>query len=416
MNRKFIPQRKNANKHTQRGLRLLERSLQRDGWIDAQTAAADGEIISGSARLEVAAEKFADVEPIIVESDGTRPVIVVRKDIPNADDPRARRLSVAANQIAHVDYDPDGDLLMQWAEEDKQLREMFDDLEWSEFVDGDPETRDAEPQIDRAEELREKWGVETGQLWQIGEHRLICGDCTDAAVVERVMGGDKIDCVLTSPPYNQGNTKGDLFSHGKRVENLYPHSEDNMSEDDYMAFIFSALDRCAENVNDIHSVVWNVSYNANSRNTYGKIIFSDKNPFSVFETIAWNKGGSINIPQVGIYSRQCEFVFIMARGEKYLTSQLYGNSRWNYWETKRQNQTKEHHAAFPLEFAERGIKEFSVENNIIYEPFAGTGTTMVACQNLGRKCRAVEISPAYCAVILERMATAFPNLSIARLE
>jgi DNA modification methylase len=189
-----------------------------------------------------------------------------------------------------------------------------------------------------------------------------------------------------------------------------------MSEDDYMAFIFSVLDRCAENVNDVHSVVWNVAYNANSRNTYGKIVFSDRNPFSVFETIAWNKGGSINLPQVGIYSRRCEFVFVMARGEKYLTSQLYGNPRWNYWETKKQNQTREHHAAFPLEFAERGIKEFSVDNNIIYEPFAGTGTTIIAAQNLGRRCYAMEISAEYGAVILERFHSAFPSEEIRLLE
>lgn len=129
-NKKFIPQRRNANRHTQRGLRLLEQSLQSDGWIDAQTAAADGEIISGSARLEIAAEKFADVEPIIVESDGTRPVIVVRTDIPNTDDPRARRLSVAANKIASVDYDPDGELLKEWGSEDEKIQEMFSDGEW----------------------------------------------------------------------------------------------------------------------------------------------------------------------------------------------------------------------------------------------------------------------------------------------
>jgi hypothetical protein len=130
---KFIPQRKNANKHTMHGLRLLEKSVQQDGFIDAQTAAADGEIISGSARLELSADKFADVEPIIVESDGKRPVIVVRTDIPNADDPRAKRLSIAANQIAHTDLDFDGELLKEWGNEDKAIKAMFSDQEWMEI-------------------------------------------------------------------------------------------------------------------------------------------------------------------------------------------------------------------------------------------------------------------------------------------
>jgi DNA modification methylase len=65
---------------------------------------------------------------------------------------------------------------------------------------------DAEAQIDKAEELRVKWGVETGQLWQLGEHRLICGDCTDKAVVERVMGENSISLVVTSPPYDNGES------------------------------------------------------------------------------------------------------------------------------------------------------------------------------------------------------------------
>lgn len=278
------------------------------------------------------------------------------------------------------------------------------------------ESMDAEPQIDRAEELREKWGVELGQMWQLGEHRIICGDCTDAAVVARVMGGEKADMVFTSPPYNQGNSKGDLFSHGKRVENLYKHSEDNMSDEDYKEFIFSVLDIISNFISDVHSVVWNVAYNAKSRNLYGKIIFSKKNPFSVLETIVWDKGGSVNLPNVGIYSRRCEFVFVMSLGEKYLTSQTYGNPRWNYWKTKKINQLDGHKATFSLEFAERGISELSVLDSVIFEPFCGSGTCIIAAENLGRRCRAVEISPAYVAVTLERMAEAFPALLIQRVD
>jgi hypothetical protein len=133
MTKQFRPQQRNANKHSLHGLRLLEKSVQQDGFIDAQTAAADGEIISGSARLELSAEKFADVEPIVVQSDGSRPVIVIRTDIPNLDDPRAKRLSVAANQIAKTDYDPDGELLAEWGKEDDDIRKMFSDAEWREI-------------------------------------------------------------------------------------------------------------------------------------------------------------------------------------------------------------------------------------------------------------------------------------------
>jgi len=70
-----------------------------------------------------------------------------------------------------------------------------------ELLEAEKETQDAEPQTDRAAELLEKWQVKSGDLWQIGEHRLICGDCTDAAVVARVMGGEKADMTFIDPPY-----------------------------------------------------------------------------------------------------------------------------------------------------------------------------------------------------------------------
>jgi hypothetical protein len=130
----FRPQQKNANKHTQAGQGMLETSVQRDGWIDAQTAAADGEMISGSQRLTLAGEKFADVEPIIVESDGTRPVIVKRTDIPNTSDPRARRLSVAANQITAKDWNPDAAILAEWGRVDESVRQLFDPAEWDALL------------------------------------------------------------------------------------------------------------------------------------------------------------------------------------------------------------------------------------------------------------------------------------------
>lgn len=103
----FKPQRKNSNKHTPRGLAALEQSIQADGWIGAITVAADGETFDGSARIEVgAATGFEDA--VVVESDGSKPVIVKRTDIPTADDPRARRLGHAANRVAqlNLDFDP----------------------------------------------------------------------------------------------------------------------------------------------------------------------------------------------------------------------------------------------------------------------------------------------------------------------
>lgn len=108
----FKPARVNANQHTARGLGALTASVQTYGWIDAMTTAADGEMISGSARLETAAQVFGtDAEPIVVHSDGTRPIIHVRDDIPNAADKRAIRLALDANRIHELDWLPDVEVL-----------------------------------------------------------------------------------------------------------------------------------------------------------------------------------------------------------------------------------------------------------------------------------------------------------------
>jgi hypothetical protein len=103
----IIPQQVNANQHTPRGMRLLEQSIEQHGWIGAITAAADGEVFDGSARREKLATAGL-AEPIFVETDGSRPVVLIRTDIPNADDPRAKQLALEANRIAELNlsYDP----------------------------------------------------------------------------------------------------------------------------------------------------------------------------------------------------------------------------------------------------------------------------------------------------------------------
>jgi len=121
----FRPQVKNANKHTPRGLGQLSNIIGTDGWVSAITVCNDGETIDGSARLETAYEIFGDeVEPIIVRSRGDRPIIHIREDIESADDPRAIKLSVAANRIAQIDLDWDVEVLAEIVEE-VDLSSMF---------------------------------------------------------------------------------------------------------------------------------------------------------------------------------------------------------------------------------------------------------------------------------------------------
>jgi hypothetical protein len=109
---KFRPATHNANRHTQRGLKALQDSMRSVGYTEPMVAAADGEMLSGTARLESVADVFGvEVEPIIVTSDGTRPIIHVRSDIPNAQTPAAQRIAIASNRVAELDLSWDVEVL-----------------------------------------------------------------------------------------------------------------------------------------------------------------------------------------------------------------------------------------------------------------------------------------------------------------
>ena len=378
----FKPQRKNANKHTQRGIGMLEKSIQTDGFIDAQTVAADGEMISGSARLELAADKFAEVDPIIVHSDGSRPVIVIRDDIPSADDPRARRLSVAANQIGAADWNPDGELLTEWAGEDEAIKRMFADSEWEEATgNAKGEPQDAEPQVDRAAELNEKWQVKTGDLFRVGDHRLLCGDSTKREDVERVMGGEKADLCLTDPPYATGGKSEDYDIAESQLVELIAK---------FLPIVLDFSDR---------------------------VLLTPGNKFQFLYpkpewVLAW-------FVQVGVGANPWGFTFwnaIFAYGkDPYLLRGL--GSRPDAFVKTEASEKTDHSTSKPVGVWSWILERGSVDiGETVFDPFAGSGTTLVACQNLQRKCRAIEISPNYCAVILERMVTAFPGVEIERIE
>ncbi len=137
----YRPATRNANRHTQRGLAALERSIREDGYVAPITVAADGEAIDGSARLETVADILPG-EPLVVHHDGKRPVIMVRDDIENAHTPRAQRLALASNRVGQIDLEWDVELLAQMPAETLEglwTAEELSDLgqQWAAKVDGD---------------------------------------------------------------------------------------------------------------------------------------------------------------------------------------------------------------------------------------------------------------------------------------
>lgn len=282
----------------------------------------------------------------------------------------------------------DADLLTSWGADNETLKGWNNDTNnLKEFIAAnEPEIEEApEAQVDRAEELREKWQTETGQLWVIpskhgGEHRLICGDCTDAAVVERVMGGEKAVMMFTDPPYNieMKATSKDRCIQG--IEN------DNMQDDDFELFVISFLEVSKEYV------------------TEDVYVCCDWRNYAAFKKCMENVGWKIKTVIVWDKQTRAQNLNRWAFAHEFiLYSGYFGTPTLdtNVWRFNREY-SDVHLTPKPVEMIEKAIK--TCESEAVYDPFLGSGTTVIACEQLGRQCRAIEISPAYVAVALERMA------------
>jgi DNA modification methylase len=254
-----------------------------------------------------------------------------------------------------------------------------------DWLKTDAEPKDAEAQIDRAEELNKTWGVKMGDLWQIGEHRLLCGDSTKKEDVERVMGGEKADMVFTDPPYgmNLDTDYSGIMNRGNKYEKV-------IGDDKEWLFDSANYYDCDE------QIWWGADWYRRTLPIGGSWFVWDKqisehdgasHTGSLFE-LAWSKTPHkreiIKVPFFRFYGMDTE---------------------------KRLHPTQK-----PERLCAWFIEKFSKEYAVIADPFIGSGTTMVACQNLNRKCRGIEISPSYCAVILQRMTDAFPGIEIKKIK
>ena len=257
-------------------------------------------------------------------------------------------------------------------------------------------------------------GIETdivlGDLFEIGEHRLLCGDSTDSDQVAKLMNGEKADMVFTSPPYN-ANTS--MITHDKKGKSIksdfYQNNEsDNKSSIEYINFLSDVLNNCILNTKG--HIFWNISYNANSRSEWLENTYNFKEYLQ--EVIIWKKSSAMPV-KYG-FTRNIEFIFLYSTEglKNYITN--INEIQYNFWEVSNNNSSIENHkACFPIELVSKALN-INKKNNLILEPFLGSGTTMVACEQLKRKCYGMELDPKYCQVIIDRMKKLEPSLVIKR--
>jgi len=253
----------------------------------------------------------------------------------------------------------------------------------------EPPVEDVAPRIDKAAELQEVWQTELGQIWQLGEHRLVCGDCTDSGVVEAVMDGKKAEMMFTDPPYGVGYTGGHFHSGDVNIKRERPKLAGDNNANIYAKFLPIVLPFV-----DGPCYVWFAS-------SVGKPVFDAiiDNGCQIHAMIIWHKVNATYAAMNAQYKQRHEpCMYFKPKGS---TLRWVGpTNECTVWDEKRDGVNEYHPTQKPIVLPERAIKNHKAQT--VLDVFAGSGSTIIACERLNRKCRAIEIEPKYVAVTLQR--------------
>jgi DNA modification methylase len=256
-----------------------------------------------------------------------------------------------------------------------------------------------------------KTDIVIGDLFEIGEHRLLCGDSTDSDHVAKLMNGEKADITFTSPPYNAGNNT--LGGNKNMVDNKYELYDDDIEQSDWKNFISDVLKNCllfSENI------FYNIQQLAGNKIGFIEFLYEFKNQY--VDEIFWIKGHGQPAAAKNVLNSRVEHILIYRNEDcpkRTITTGDFHGTISNFYEGNGQtkNEFSEIHAAtFPIHLPEFIINNFSKKS--VLDVFMGTGTTMVASHQLKRKCYGMELDPKYCQVIIDRMIKLDPTLEIKR--
>lgn len=393
----YRPDPSNANAGSERGQFMIESSIEKVGVGRSLVADANDIFVAGNKTSEALAS--AGIEDVIeIETDGHEIIVHKRRNFDlQDDDPNnpARLYAYYDNRASEVSMSWSAEQILADMQGGVDLDQFFRADELEELLasvrPSDP-VADAEPQIDRAAELQAEWQTERGQVWTIPSlsvagkaHRVMCGDSTNADDVARLMNGDKADLVYTDPPYGMeldtdfSGMESKLFK-GKTGGNYHaPVIGDNEPFDP--CAIFNSFGYCAE------IFLWGADYYAEripNKNAGSWIVWdkrldesADKMWGSVFE-LCWSKQPHkrdiARIKWAGIFGMETQ-----------------------------DTDSRVHPTQKPVELAVWFLGRWSKPDNLIIDIYLGSGTTIVACEQTGRIGYGMEISPAYVAVILQRL-------------
>lgn len=379
----LIPWPRNPRKIDGDQAKRLAESFEEFGQVETIAIGPVNEVYNGHQRLKVLASKFGKDHEVEVRVS-SRPLSEKERE----------KLTVFLPKGAAGDWDWEsltsnfevGDLL-EWGFSEK-------DLQLGGFDLNHPDGDDPGAQIDKAEELRVKWGVQSGQLWRLGEHRLICGDCTEKSVVERLMQGEKAGAVVTDPPYNVGIEYGSGVNDAKTVE----------ENEKFISKWFTVWKDVRLKI-----VTPGAGYYLGTLRSWLTIfpptwmcLWLRKNSMSHSPLRGFAAWEPVLFYDIEEGEQDWGGILIYGKVKKPVGQDIFDIPVRVQPEVADDAGNKLHPTPKPIELFDALVAKFTNKGDVIAEPFLGSGTTLIACERLNRKCRAIEISPAYCAVAIER--------------
>ena len=367
---------KNFNKHTEYGMSLLEKSLRELGAGRSILLDKDNNIIAGNGIIEAAGSVgLEDVK--IIETTGDEIVAVKRTDM-TIDSREGREMALADNATANADLSWDEDNIKEQTE-----KWDFDTSDWGMNFDFD---KDTEVEEDEAPEVNEKEPAksELGKVYHLGEHRLMCGDSTDAGNVAVLTSNEKIEMVFTDPPYNMHYSGFGIIPENERVNTMVDFDANTISwlnKTNYGSiYIFTSKDLILDYLNIFKEWKFNILIWEKTNNP--PLTMNTFLP-DIEYLLYFHKGGRVwnnSLKPMEIYKK------------------VYSSSR----QEGQKNVGDLHPTMKPIDLICSKIKISSSKRGSVLDLFGGSGSTLIACEQLGRKCYMMELDPKYCDVIRKR--------------
>ncbi|HEX3163562.1 MAG TPA: DNA methyltransferase [Pseudolabrys sp.] len=400
---------RNARTHSAEQIDQLAASIEQFGMVGA-IVARDGVIAKGHGTLAAVRKLYAEgkrLYPPPGEAEGAEPFpagTVPVFDTSGWTDTQFRAFVIADNRLA-LDAGWNEDLLTD--ELVALLGDGFDltllgfgDDELAKLLDNDEATAGLTDE-DSIPALPIEPVTVPGDVWLLGKHRVMCGDSTSVDAFAVLMKGAKADFCFTSPPYNSAMTGGGRFGKNEGKGFYADGYSDNRSSEEYVDFNRQIVATLAVVAAENFTCCYNLNYNKNSPSEYIDVVHAMKSCIPLVETIVWEKHMAVSL-QGDNLTRTYEFVFVLCKG-KFKINKNRTECLRNLWKISNVGaNTDTHKACFPVALVEEGIRNFCPHGGRIVEPFGGSGSSVIAAENLGCTSYTMEIDPKYVDVIVKR--------------